>query len=976
MAMFDAPPSWKSWIRNSDRDEAARAISALSVLWPVRRELRAPLDLNQIVASLQRIRASAHHHGRLPSFLMRSVYWIREFPAAVISPALLAEAWGAAFGDVRPGLIVDPDEHDSPAGRSRRFAERVDVTENARRLIWDGRSCEEVVFPILAEGERRRWDWPLRVGAAGPRALERLLRDYGLDRLYPLVEPAHPGGGRSVDVLLLDIESLQEPRGDGRGPRPLATVIFLPNGENAAAIAARFPDLDERLWLGAIVALVQPEELPEWHLAPLPFAWLDAFVRSVTGDRPLISAVFEASRQSRAFPTVLADEDAIAEDRLSQVIRRKLFEAAPREDVWLDLSPGLAHELHTSEGPKPFAFVRERLMDALGYEGYLESYPPATAVRLFELIQRQGFLQREQLVEDRWLQAQVLDADPSWRLATAIERDRSYRIRVWVGPETPGALRTDQRFPGERIEWASEWEELTVVFTEPAFAREPQVQTIDLPFNGQSTYCVFTLETRRAEASAGSAPPEGIEARIVVLHKYRVIQTALLTGRFEDPDREIRFRVEATPRPGLRDLAERRAFDAAIVVNRTAQDEPTVLLIGQKPGEEPREFRRAETSAVLKTLQPLLDSIDDIAARLSRMAEQEWHGDLGETQALELLRFLAQHGRNLYDTLIADTALEGRFADAGRIQVVSAHLQAFLPVELFYDRVEPLSTAALCPAAAEALRAGACGAECAARKENREFLCPLGFWGLSRVIERHVHDPALAEELGPGDFRLQIEPAPRAGTLPIFKRSLCAASQRVWQYDPTLVPSLNAALERVTRTRAGLASNWAHWRELAAAGPSLLVLVPHTESHPVQKFPTMEIGDAAAADVVLLSDVDERYLGTKPPVAVFLLGCETGNPDAAFRGFIARFRRLKAALVVTVLSKVLGRHAVPVAVHLIEAIERELDAGTTAHLGALLTAVRRALLADGYVMALGLTAYGDADWTVVPAAVPEPATAT
>jgi len=61
---------------------------------------------------------------------------------------------------------------------------------------------------------------------------------------------------------------------------------------------------------------------------------------------------------------------------------------------------------------------------------------------------------------------------------------------------------------------------------------------------------------------------------------------------------------------------------------------------------------------------------------------------------------------------------------------------------------------------------------------------------------------------------------------------------------------------------------------------------------------------------------------------------------------------------------------------LIEAIERELDAGTTAHLGALLTAVRRALLADGYVMALGLTAYGDADWTVVPAAVPEPATAT
>ena len=264
----------------------------------------------------------------------------------------------------------------------------------------------------------------------------------------------------------------------------------------------------------------------------------------------------------------------------------------------------------------------------------------------------------------------------------------------------------------------------------------------------------------------------------------------------------------------------------------------------------------------------------------------------------------------------------------------------------------------------ERLQSGSCDPDCLKRCNTGETICPLGFWGFSRVIERHVHEPKLTAQLGPNEFLLQCERTPRKGSLRVFQGSVYAASTRVWGYSPSLMRVLADTLRGVTRGNSTGAETWVQWKEKVKDGPRLLVILPHTDSDPSRGSQTLEIGNEDRPDVLLLNDVRVEHLGPQGAV-VFLMGCETGNPDAEFKGFTATFRRNGAAIVVTLLSKVLGRHAAPVTAQLIEVIHDEIAERRHAYLGELLTRARRRLLAEGYILAVGLTAYGDADWDLV-----------
>lgn len=104
----------------------------------------------------------------------------------------------------------------------------------------------------------------------------------------------------------------------------------------------------------------------------------------------------------------------------------------------------------------------------------------------------------------------------------------------------------------------------------------------------------------------------------------------------------------------------------------------------------------------------------------------------------------------------------------------------------------------------------------------------------------------------------------------------------------------------------------------------------------------------------------------KPGPVVFLLGCRTAESELLpYQNFARSFQLNNASIVVATLATVFGEHAAPVAN---EFIARLLDASNAGKaFGEVLRDVRLAMFSHGYLMALALVAFGNADW-ILPAA--------
>jgi hypothetical protein len=139
----------------------------------------------------------------------------------------------------------------------------------------------------------------------------------------------------------------------------------------------------------------------------------------------------------------------------------------------------------------------------------------------------------------------------------------------------------------------------------------------------------------------------------------------------------------------------------------------------------------------------------------------------------------------------------------------------------------------------------------------------------------------------------------------------------------------------------------------------LLVLLAHSARDDDTGQTVLEIEQDERRDV---SEINRKFIGPdgSHPI-VFLLGCDTAVPELQYQTFVSRFRQLDAALVVGTVATVAGSHAAGVAAALAQALH-DADTSRQPAFGDLLRDVRRRLLADGEVMALSLTSYGDADW--------------
>ncbi len=561
----------------------------------------------------------------------------------------------------------------------------------------------------------------------------------------------------------------------------------------------------------------------------------------------------------------------------------------------------------------------------------------------------------------RFIQAQVFEArqEDMRTLNSAFVKGTEYGVKVRIGPSDRSWLEAGKEFPDHLLP-PKEKNILQVFFSEPNHAPEVQNAPIELTQSGPSTECRFFFRVNK------NIPV--FDGRIIVAYKNRILQTALLKGEVVESQTEavkrksIRLEVEAVVRPATAGLSGRQEFDLAFLVNHGSDNKP-------------RLTKLADDRASIKDIEGIQGSIRNIQEKLENTARTigniniSGEGELRSPETEALLFFLAYHGRILYDAIITDQV------DASwlprhpqRIQLVSAHAEAFLPLEFLYEKPVPAPDARLCPGAEQALKEGKChGCLLKNYDVNAPYICPTGFWGLSRVIERHIHDPGYGRMMGSSDFVMQAEPVENRSILRVLRTCLYAASDRVDTVVPGQRQQFMNTLNSVS-DNTGMVSMWKDWaREIAAKRPTLLILMPHTIEDEILRAPAMEIG---SSDRLASGYIRPGYVCVSPedqaPI-VALLGCETMVPYSKYMGFIPQFRRNGAALVLCTLTTVLGRHVVPIAQKLVEEFKSELegDGSNIVSFGDVLLHVRRNVLLGGLPIVLCLVAFGDADWQLL-----------
>jgi hypothetical protein len=515
-------------------------------------------------------------------------------------------------------------------------------------------------------------------------------------------------------------------------------------------------------------------------------------------------------------------------------------------------------------------------------------------------------------------------------------------IEVYIGPPDAGVDHLKEAFPEDALPQELQSWDLQVWLSEPEHIPVPIEGSIHLPRSGTSSTFGFHFVPGQAGTFNG---------RISVLHRGRVIHTAGLRASVHapgavpvdaiKPELVSRLRVKQN----LSDL-DRRRFDLAYVLNHAGVDQPVAHAMG-------------ENRAWLSNLRVVEKTVADINALLSSVARtaKDYAGGLDSDKGKTLLRNLAELGNYLHLYLVepqragAAGAAQRKLFDGEFIQIVSTHSDAVvIPFEFIYEYDAPNEDAELCPHWRDAITAGRCPATC---QHDEESWCPMGFWGLSKVIERHALQAELSNE---GEVGVQSEPVAGRDTLKISGAAVFGCSTRVT--DAQLGPLRQRLL--AAQLNATQASDWKDWKSRVGQGsPSLLIALAHSDGS--GRSATIEIGGKpiktigiTAAHIRANAESDERPL-------VALLGCDMAGTGDDYANPVAVFSTRGAAAVVGTVATVLAEHSADVAARLIQGLTFA-DRTQTRRLGETMRDLKRNALLDGELMPLCLIGFGDADW--------------
>jgi hypothetical protein len=570
----------------------------------------------------------------------------------------------------------------------------------------------------------------------------------------------------------------------------------------------------------------------------------------------------------------------------------------------------------------------------------------------------------------RWILARVFDlfsGDRPGHTATAYRANAEHEVEVMIGAEQADWMVARGPSADDSIDAMlppGETHELRVAFIIPAL-NVNQMGTLTLPPTGPT----LTPATFRFTAPAANTP---IEALINVIHRGRILQTAILSGRaVADPaaapaDAALRLRLQIVV-PGFGDLERRETFDATMVVTRDPDGHAMAAAVPDAPpGTAPIVlFDQPGLNAAVDGIRDILGVfVDDPAVFEDR---------LDSPASVELMRRLALAGVVLYGAIgqKLKEGLPGR--DLTRLQVVQVDPAAFIPVEFVYDLPAPANDAGLCKNWRKALEGEPCAPvhhEVDEVLGDLKVVCPAGFWSVSRVIERQVVKEVEAADLKDNRFGIRAEPTAQRPRLSPPSAALFAWSERLDNAVPGTSGRMLKSLKAVTRGDATPVKTWRDWATtIKQRRPPLLVLLSHTtDGAPV----ALEIGPEAQdrperAERRSLGQLNDKLVKASPQDApvLFLLGCDTAVADRQLYSFVAGFRDSGAAVVVGTITPVHGELAVAVVETLVEALAAAAKQEDRAvRFGELMRDGRRLLLKGGKLTALCAASFGDADWLV------------
>ncbi|MFC6155635.1 CHAT domain-containing protein [Kribbella jiaozuonensis] len=774
------------------------------------------------------------------------------------------------------------------------------------------------------------WRFPLRIGfldgQGGRAARDQLVEAFGDSSWRAvLIDPMIIGRERvTCDVLVLTTSPYDALR-SLRGVRQVRAGAVL-------GLHALDP-WDDRVVLDIAV------ETRAWAVGfcevPDPADWLVELCRQLSHNLPLDWA-FEVTT-SHLHGVLAAQTDDVDQQRAAyraRVVAQSLRLIEARRAVQ---EPGTF---------PPRGEVLASEFDRIASTGRFVS-ESGEASELVELERRSAPLVNEATAA-RWLQARITPAENRDVSLDRFRANTAHVIDVRIGPSDIEWLEGESPFPEEST--APVERSLTIMLTEPHLLARPLVESIALPAFGASEVISFELATQSDTTE--------VDARLTLLSGNRVLQTARLPRevdaiRSAPSDTAVPWSAATTREtfvaPAISDLGDRRAFDAAFIVNKSDDGIGRLTAVSGRLAGVVRLDDRT-----------LVEALTKISKRLGEIVEApDDFVSLDDSGTVELLIFLARSGAQMRQALVTDSLnLAPILARSRYLQVVSAKPDAFFPFEFAYDFPAPAPDAELCPAAA--LASDDPDLKCHGLHTSA-VVCPLGFWGLTRVIERHAFEPA--DEVA-GTMLLRGTPV-RDRDLISLGPIVFAASDRVDSFLAGSIDGVTTTLKSTAGTSERV-SAWTDWSlAVAQDKPALLMLLPHTVfSEDLDEF-GLEIGSNSTR---WAADIAADFLPPEDrPALVALLGCETARAgEVGYERFPSRLRLAGAAVVIATLTEILGRHAAPLAGRLVEELYASC-ASEPRGVGEVMVRLRRRLVADGVLPVLALVAFGDADWLVTKA---------
>jgi hypothetical protein len=928
--------------------------------------------------------------------------------------AALAESWrnyiaASSHPRQRPRLALKADWRNRP-----------DLFDFDSLWAWLSRQDNGLQALVMADGHASlssaRWHWPLRVGVpAGAQGAETLatLRDArnGRSWVADLARCYEVGVARDAcDLLILTPAATAQILEQSRTRIRASFIVCLEDSPpELAQLAGRYAALRERLKAAGVAVIHRTDKsfrLSEWFVAVL---------REVSHDLPIHAAVWGTGQWRFNLDQLLIGvPGALDKCRILAIAERQdrvvaALEAAAGGEQLVPVGatlgvgdeamptfggPGGGDNTVISSAPTPIPpfTARRNLAEELRNRQFVsESVDGMDTVR--ELAQQKSDIDEARLL--RWIQANAWRPDAPEIAARSLAPQQWNLLGIHIGPsegprsdapfvegavdfsrgdvvvsvqvELSGANVTaldsndlrwmfnddlrpgDMRDGGERAGKLLSGP-LAKLAVDPGSKKNSTIvglaaTTIVLPPAGDSTLALFAV----FPADDGK-----VEGRVAIIYKNRVLQTARLSVGVGAAAGGAGLDVvaEAAIHPRDDDLEERREYDVTIQVS----DVGGKLHLAIQHDQSVKDVQLDELEA------PILD----IGAALERTAVNWDYSKtvLEQDVFAETLYALADNGAALEQHLRKKC---GDDVDSWhRIHLIPT-TNKFLPLEYVYDGLPPQHDAGVCPNMLGALDRGSCDrakedATSCPNRRSKDFVCPMHFWGFSRLIERNGTVDA-APGLSVSELRSAMTCVPSKQAYGQVQSILFAASNRAFAYEttPQAQADERASLIKALGALSGAVvdvSDWNRWREEAAKKPNLLVLVAHTDRQRGTRV--LEIGEKK---LLGYSEIQPDLSGAAgQPQLLLLLGCSAADVTENFQPYPERFRDAGVSVVLAPVAPIRGKDAVPIAKQIAKRLADRLSKSEPTTFGELMPLLRRELLLAGHPGVMGLLGFGDGDW--------------